>query len=331
MHWLQSLDTALFHFINSTFSNPVCDWLMPVVSGGNGAMPWFVLLAVVAFTTAMIRGGARGRICAVLLLVVVAAGDPLIVGTIKHAVSRPRPCLALPDVVERLGCSSSGSMPSAHAANWFACAMIMFLFYRRSGWIMFPLAATVAFSRVYCGVHYPSDVCTGAILGAGYAIALVVLVQTIWNFIGRKFFPLWHERLPNLLNPKPSTFNLQPAALDSHWLKLGYAVILIALVARWFYLRSGLLDLSGDEAYQWTWSKHLALSYYSKPLGIALLQKLGTLIGGDTGFGVRFCSPVIAAIMSLLLLRFLAREAGGRTAFWALIATLATPLFVVGS
>ncbi len=89
--------------------------------------------------------------------------------------------------------------------------------------------------------------------------------------------------------------------------------------------------MSGDEAYQWTWSKHLALSYYSKPLGIALFQKLGTLIGGDTTFGVRFCSPLLAAIMGFMILRFLTREAGPRLAFWVLIATLATPLLCVGS
>jgi 4-amino-4-deoxy-L-arabinose transferase-like glycosyltransferase len=114
-------------------------------------------------------------------------------------------------------------------------------------------------------------------------------------------------------------------------LHLGYVVIIVALVARWIYLRSGILDLSGDEAYQWTWSKHLALSYYSKPLGIALLQKLGTLIGGDTAFGVRFCSPLLAAILSFIVLRFLARENNPRTAFWALIATLTVPLLCVGS
>ena len=115
------------------------------------------------------------------------------------------------------------------------------------------------------------------------------------------------------------------------WLRLGYLVILIALIARWVYIAVGPLDLSGDEAYQWTWSKHLALSYYSKPLGIAVLQKIGTLIGGDTNFGVRFCSPLISAIMGFMVLRFLAREASPRTAFWVLFATLATPLLCVGA
>ena len=378
MQWFQSLDATLFHFVNGTLSNPVFDWLMPIVSGGHGALRWFALAAVLLFVTTMVRGGARGRICALLLLVVVAAGDPLVIGTIKNAIGRPRPCLALSGVVERLGCSSSGSMPSAHAANWFAAATVLFLFYRRSGWFMFPMAGLVAFSRVYCGVHYPGDITAGAILGAGYAICLVLLIQMGWNFIGRKFFPRWHQQMPSLVNPPvkggapvhdslgeggrlplpiirraltlPQPGKIAeadspvsgvppvaiPAAADhpapgQEWLRLGYGVIVLALAARWIYLASGLIGLSGDEAYQWLWSKHLALAYFSKPPGIALLQRAGTLIAGDNGLGVRFFAPLITAIMSLLVLRFLARETGARTAFWLLIATLATPLLVAGS
>jgi hypothetical protein len=65
------------------------------------------------------------------------------------------------------------SMPSSHAANWFAATMILFIYYRRSAWLMLTGAILVSFSRIYNGVHYPSDVAAGAILGAGYAAASV--------------------------------------------------------------------------------------------------------------------------------------------------------------
>src|SRR5580698_9709693 len=168
MQWLQALDTALFHFINGSLGNPFFDWLMPLLSGGNGAMSWFVLAIVAGYIVALILGDARVRLCAVLIFLSVAIGDGLVTNTIKHLVHRPRPCMALPDVVERLGCSASGSMPSAHAANWFAATMIVFIFYRRKLWLIVPvalMAAAVAFSRVYNGVHYPSDVLAGAIVG----------------------------------------------------------------------------------------------------------------------------------------------------------------------
>src|SRR3954467_6203917 len=99
------------------------------------------------------------------------------------------------------------------------------------------------------------------------------------------------------------------------WLPLGYLLIAGLLVFRLAYLASGTIELSKDEAYQWLWSKHLALSYYSKPPGIALIQFAGTSIWGDTQFGVRFFSPLFAAVLSFAMLRFMAREAGPRQAF----------------
>jgi 4-amino-4-deoxy-L-arabinose transferase-like glycosyltransferase/membrane-associated phospholipid phosphatase len=343
MHWLQTLDIALFHFINGSLSDPFFDWLMPLMSGGGGVMRWFVPLALVLILAAICFGNARARLCALMVALVVALGDPLVVNTIKHLIDRPRPCITLTNVIERLGCTTSGSMPSAHSANWFAMTMVMFLFYRRSLWFMLPLALTVSFSRVYNGVHYPSDVLAGVILGAGYAAAGVVALQTIWNWAGKKWFPLWHAQMPSLLKAegrrqKAETDAQNSVALDSrrstldqHWLRLGYLLTFVMLVAGWVYLASGTIQLSQDEAYQWVWSKHLALSYYSKPPGIALIQFAGTSLFGDNEFGVRFFSPLFAAILSVVVLRFFAREISARAGFWLLLIVIATPLMGIGS
>ncbi|HVU28200.1 MAG TPA: glycosyltransferase family 39 protein [Verrucomicrobiae bacterium] len=328
MHWLQSLDIALFHFVNGSLSNFFFDWLMPLLSGGNGVMAWFVPIAVIAGLAAIFFGNLRLRLCVLMILLVVVIGDPLIVNTIKHAVARPRPCIALPDVIERLGCTHSGSMPSAHAANWFAATMIALLFYRRSLWFMLPPALAVSFSRVYCGVHYPSDVLAGDILGAGYAVAIAVAVGAGWRFFGKKFFPAWQARLPSLLNPK---LEAQTSKSEIEWLRLGYFLIVAMLIGRWLYIQSGVINLSQDEAYQWVWSKHLALSYYSKPPGIALIQFTGTHLFGDTEFGVRFFPPLFAAILSFIVFRFLVQEAGARVAFYLLLVATAVPLLGVGA
>src|SRR5262245_32150841 len=115
------------------------------------------------------------------------------------------------------------------------------------------------------------------------------------------------------------------------WLPAGYVLIVALLLFRLGYLASGTIELSKDEAYQWLWSKHLALSYYSKPPGIAFLQFAGTSLWGDTAFGVRFFSPVLAAILSLVLLRFIAREVGARQSFLLLLFCTCTPLLGVGT
>jgi 4-amino-4-deoxy-L-arabinose transferase-like glycosyltransferase len=201
---------------------------------------------------------------------------------------------------------------------------------------MLPMALGVSFSRVYNGAHYPGDVLAGAILGAGYAAAAVIGLQTAWNWIGGKWFPLWHAQLPSLLNPEvrgQNSHNSQFRTPNSEmeWLRLGGILIFVMLIGRWIYLTSGAIELSQDEAYQWVWSKHPALSYYSKPPAIAFIQLTSTSIFGDTEYGVRFFSPLFAAITSLLLLRFLAREIGARPSFWLLVAATATPLLGIGT
>jgi hypothetical protein len=191
-------------------------------------------------------------------------------------------------------------------------------------------------------VHYPSDVLVGATLGAGYAAALVWSLDALWHRAGRRWFPIWWHRFPSLLNPglrpepptapaeQPATDNPQPT-LDQHWLRLGYVLIGLLLLVRLAYLASGKIELSEDEAYQWLWSKHLALSYYSKPPLIAWTQFLGTSLWGDNEFGVRFFSPVIAAALSFMLLRFCARELSARVGVMLVLMATATPLLSVGA
>ena len=352
MHWLQTLDANLFLFINRSLVNPVFDWLMPVLSGSGGVMHWFVPLVAVAAIGVLCLGNARLRLCVLLMVLVVLLGDPLIVNTIKHAVARPRPFVVLPDArvfgvvgngyvpLEEMAANKAGlnSMPSAHAANWFAATMVAFLFYRKSWRFMLPMAAAVAFSRVYNGVHYPGDVLAGVILGAGYAAAGVIGLQTAWNRIGKKWFPLCHAQMPDLLNAEcgmrsgeSANSELRTPNFELEWLRLGYFLIFVMLIGRWIYLASGAIELSQDEAYQWVWSKHPALSYYSKPPAIAFIQLASTSIFGDTQFGVRFFSPLFAAITSLLLLRFLAREIGARLSLWLLVIASATPLLGIGT
>jgi len=66
------------------------------------------------------------------------------------------------------------------------------------------------------------------------------------------------------------------------------------------------VPLTFDEAYYWTWSKHLAGGYYDHPPMVAVVIRLGTLIAGDTPLGVRLVSILLALPMSYAL--FLATD-----------------------
>ena len=355
MHWLQALDAGLFRLINLKLSNPVFDAVMPIASGDATTRAILYSLAALAGTILVWKGGVRGVLCVLMLGLAVALSDGFVCNNIKHALARERPFLVLPEVHCLIGKGGSGSMPSSHAANWFAALTVALVYYRRSVWFMLPAATVVSFSRVYNGVHYPSDVVAGAVLGAGVAVATLTLLNTLWSWAGRTWFPLWWERAPSLLappgrrrareddeevspGPMPARRGLAPAGfrapqvtVDAHWLRLGYICIAVSLLARLAYLASDTIQLTEDEAYQWLWSKHLALSYYSKPPLIAYTQFLGTALWGDNAFGVRFFSPMITAVMSFVLLRFFAREVNARAGFFLLLIATATPLLALGA
>jgi 4-amino-4-deoxy-L-arabinose transferase-like glycosyltransferase len=70
--------------------------------------------------------------------------------------------------------------------------------------------------------------------------------------------------------------------------------------------------LTFDEAYYWMWSKHLAFGYYDHPPMVAFVIRLGTMIAGDTEFGVRLVSILLALPMSFAVYRTAAILFGGR-------------------
>lgn len=118
---------------------------------------------------------------------------------------------------------------------------------------------------------------------------------------------------------------------EQRWLALGWVVTLAMLAARLLYQRLGVIELSEDEAYQWLWSKHLALSYFSKPPMIALAHWLGTRLLGDVEAGVRLVPPLLAAAASLMLLHFFRREVSARAGFILVLMMAATPLAALGA
>jgi len=97
MHWLQTLDTNLFFFVNRSLANPFFDWLMPVLSGSNGVKNGLIAVVIAIGIVMLGFGKQRARLCVLLMAFIVGTNDGLICNTIKHAVARPRPFVTLPE------------------------------------------------------------------------------------------------------------------------------------------------------------------------------------------------------------------------------------------
>ncbi|HTI69092.1 MAG TPA: glycosyltransferase family 39 protein [Candidatus Limnocylindria bacterium] len=330
MQWLIDADYSLFRLINQGMVSRVGDAIIPLFSGNA----FFFPLVGVLFVYLLWKGGGRGRSYVLTLLLSIAVGELVLTNQFKKAVGRPRPFVTHPETRVIPGRTDSFSMPSGHAALWGAIATVTIMHYRRSWRFMVPLAFGVGFSRCYVGVHYPSDVLTGWTFGTLYGWGGVKMWNAVWRTAGRALFPVWWAECPVLPPseiPGPPPPPAPQEQVELQWRRLTYFTIGLLFAARLILLKFGSLELSEDEAYQWLWSKHLALSYYSKPPFIAYAQWIGTELFGDNELGVRFLSPFLVALMSLGIVRFLAPYTDWRTAFFTVLVFSATPLLAVGS
>ncbi len=94
---------------------------------------------------------------------------------LREGVGRERPPHRFPEPQPLVDVPVSDSFPSGHAATSFACAALLAWLTPLPKVPLYALAALIAFSRVYNGVHYPLDVLAGAALGLAVATALRLL------------------------------------------------------------------------------------------------------------------------------------------------------------
>src|SRR5688572_1399227 len=193
---LQEFDTAIFRWVHSLSGNAVVDFLVTIFNGGA----WFKRVGIALGLLAIWKGSVRLRICMIFLGLALAMGDGVIIGGLKKAIERPRPYVQFEDL-KPLGRGDAFSMPSGHAANSMAMALVVATFYRRLRYAAFFFAFMVSFARVYSGVHFPTDVLVGATLALLYTSALLWGVEWLWKRKAALVAPRLAERVPSLLRP----------------------------------------------------------------------------------------------------------------------------------
>jgi undecaprenyl-diphosphatase len=160
---LSRADRAVYRAV-AGFSTPVLDTPLRLVSDlANHSKPWFaVALGLAAL------GGPRGRFAAAAGVAAIGATSLVVNQPLKLARRRVRPDRVLLGVPEArwVTMPTSTSFPSGHSASAAAFAVSVGHLLPATRWPLRLAAATVGFSRVYTGVHYPGDVLVGATVGA---------------------------------------------------------------------------------------------------------------------------------------------------------------------
>lgn len=173
---MAELDTRLFYWI---FEGWRADWLTPIMIFFSDALKrWQGRVAAALIWVYLLWRGGRARAFALWLVPILALTNET-ADWLKAWVGRERPCVALP-IDALTGDLTSGSFPSAHAANMSALVGVATaLWGRKAFWGLFWLPLLVGLSRVYVGVHYPSDVVGGWLLGWLYGWGVVSLTGWI--------------------------------------------------------------------------------------------------------------------------------------------------------
>ena len=177
-------DQSLFIKINSDWTNPFFDAIMPFLRNSLSWTPLYLFLLI--FMLANFKLKALWWI--VFFLSTVALTDMTGTYIFKHGFERLRPCND-PDFYMHVRlllkqCSGGYSFTSNHAANHFGMATFFFITFRHLlktwAWVALFWAAIICYAQVYVGVHYPLDVFAGALLGLIFGI-------TTGTFFNKRF------------------------------------------------------------------------------------------------------------------------------------------------
>ena len=173
MEFLYSIDLAIFYFFNHTISTGLLDKIFSIITDVN---KWYIAY-IILVGIAIFKGGLRGKLVVISLIILIIVTDQTGYRLLKELFERVRPCNALSDAITPIGCAGGFSFPSNHALNNFAAAVFLLRLYPQYKWIFLITATLIAISRIYLGVHYPSDVLGGALIGSafGYLFSIIAL------------------------------------------------------------------------------------------------------------------------------------------------------------
>lgn len=155
------LDTQIFFFLNALVGQSA--FLDQIITFCGRYLPYGVLLLFIALLILRVQEQRTRIALAVTAGLAVLLSRGVITEAIRYVYHRPRPFSVLD--IQYLFTDSAWSFPSGHATFFFALSTVVWLYNRGWGIVFGALSLLIVLGRVIAGVHYPSDIAAGAIIG----------------------------------------------------------------------------------------------------------------------------------------------------------------------
>ncbi len=168
---IYSIDFSILDFIQNTLKCGFLDPVMAVISYMGEAGGIWIIASVIMMCFRKTRATGVMVLCAVTMGYIIGE-----IG-IKNIVCRARPFTENTDILLNIKPPSGYSFPSGHSCSSFAAATVLILRDKRFGIAAIIVAGTIAFSRLYNYVHFPSDVLCGILLGIACALTTVFIFK----------------------------------------------------------------------------------------------------------------------------------------------------------
>ena len=148
----------------------------------------FIIPVFILFALIFIYKYKRQGVTYFIFLLFSLSLNDFIGAQVKHAVQRERPYQNTElSVIQKSPAHDGKSFYSNHASNMFCLAAYTGSFFPQAKLILIPFAVIIAYSRVYNGVHYPSDVLAGALAGILIGLAIAYLAKNkVAQYVKRK-------------------------------------------------------------------------------------------------------------------------------------------------